>query len=298
MRKFLKGLGVSLAVLIGLVVVALLALNGMASARLNKVYPIPEQKVVFSSDAAAIERGKHLVAYRCVECHGTDFGGSVMLDDPMLGTIIATNIASGIGKDGKPLSDDAFARVLRHGVDTDGKALVIMPAQFYRHLNNQDLNDIVAYVRSLPAVDDSLPTARVSIIGRALMAAGVLGKIIPAESIDHMTSQLIAFEPGTSATYGEYLVKTIGCQDCHGENLTGGKLPGPGNTMAPDLTPNGNLNSWTAKDFLKAIRTGTTPDGRHLSPAMPWIFQSQMTDDELIAVFLYLQSLPAETVVK
>ena len=42
----------------------------------------------------ALERGKHLVEarYVCVECHGNDFSGGVMVDDPMLGSLLGPNI--------------------------------------------------------------------------------------------------------------------------------------------------------------------------------------------------------------
>lgn len=298
MFKAIKGVGLVLVVLVGLIVLAVAVLNVTTRARLSKVYDIPSAAVSLSSSAASIERGKHLTAYRCVECHGMNFAGSVMLDDPLLGTVTATNIASGIGKYGLALTDEQFVRVLRHGVDETGKALLIMPAHAYQYLNDQDLNDIIAYVRSLPAVEDSMPEPRVTLLGTALLGAGALGDIIPAELIDHSVPQVAAVSAGKTTGYGDYLVKTIGCRDCHGENLTGGQLPGPVKVLAPDLSPSGDLGSWSADDFIKALRTGVTPDDRHLSPAMPWIFQGQMSDDELTAIFMYLQSLPVETAVK
>jgi len=41
------------------------------------------------------------------------------------------------------------------------------------------------------------------------------------------------------------------------------------------------------------MRTGITPNGRQLSDEMPWKYFGQMTNDELSAVWMYLQSLPA-----
>jgi hypothetical protein len=43
---------------------------------------------------------------------------------------------------------------------------------------------------------------------------------------------------------------------------------------------------------MTTLRTGVTPSGYQLKPAMPWKYFGQMTDDELKAVWLYLQSLP------
>src|SRR3972149_3435384 len=47
--------------------------------------------------ARAVERGDHLVhaRYGCVECHGQNFGGGVMVDDPMLGRLLGPNISAG-----------------------------------------------------------------------------------------------------------------------------------------------------------------------------------------------------------
>ena len=60
-----------------------------------------------------------------------------------------------------------------------------------------------------------------------------------------------------------------------------------------NLTPAGDLGHWTEADFLKAIRTGTTIDGKALNPdLMPWRMIGKMTDDELKAIWLYLQTVP------
>jgi hypothetical protein len=61
---------------------------------------------------------------------------------------------------------------------------------------------------------------------------------------------------------------------------------------AANLTPAG-LGDWTPADFVKVMRTGTRPDGRVLDTFMPWPYYAQMTDDELRAIWLYLQAIPA-----
>ena len=61
-----------------------------------------------------------------------------------------------------------------------------------------------------------------------------------------------------------------------------------------DWSPGGDLAGWTSDQFINTIRTGFTPDKRPLSPElMPWKDYRLSTDDELKAVFLYLQSLPS-----
>ncbi|MCZ6790100.1 MAG: cytochrome C, partial [Chloroflexi bacterium] len=60
-------------------------------------------------------------------------------------------------------------------------------------------------------------------------------------------------------------------------------------------TPGGGLARWSEADFINTLRTGTTPDGRQLDDEnMPWKFFTKMTEDELKAIWMYLQSLPAK----
>jgi hypothetical protein len=58
-----------------------------------------------------------------------------------------------------------------------------------------------------------------------------------------------------------------------------------------NLTPAG-IGKWSEADFMKALRTGVRPDGRILSAVMPWPYTKFLTDDEIRAMWMYLQSLP------
>ena len=60
----------------------------------------------------------------------------------------------------------------------------------------------------------------------------------------------------------------------------------------PNLTPGGALAAWTEQGFFTTMRTGVTPGGKQLNEEMPWQYFSQMSDEELQAVWQYLQSLP------
>ena len=60
---------------------------------------------------------------------------------------------------------------------------------------------------------------------------------------------------------------------------------------AANLTRSG-LGAWSEADFFKAMRTGTRPDGRVLDTFMPWPYYAQMTDEELRAVWRFLQVVP------
>ena len=79
-------------------------------------FPLPEQEVrrrQLTPDSArllardrALQRGRHLVEsrYVCTECHGRDFGGGVMVDDPAIGRLLGPNLSG--GKGAVPLDSD------------------------------------------------------------------------------------------------------------------------------------------------------------------------------------------------
>ncbi len=99
--------------------------------------------------------------------------------------------------------------------------------------------------------------------------------------------------PEASAAYGAYLVTS--CTGCHGPGLAGQAIPGQSADYphSANLTPSGDLGHWTFDDFATTLRTGQTPEGKVLNPSvMPWPIATHMTDVELEALWLYLQSLP------
>jgi hypothetical protein len=78
--------------------------------------------------------------------------------------------------------------------------------------------------------------------------------------------------------------------------LSGGEIPGfpPEWPSAPNLTSGegGRLPGWGEEGFIQIIKTGQK-HGRAINPEyMPWESYRHMTEDELRAVYLYLQSLP------
>ena len=93
---------------------------------------------------------------------------------------------------------------------------------------------------------------------------------------------------------GMYLVNINDCRSCHGQNLNGGTFPDPTITkISPNVTPGGELGFWSETDFITTLRTGKTPSGHDLDPDfMPWKEISHFSDDELQAIYMYLQSLP------
>ena len=297
MRRLRRIMIVSIGSRVGLILITSAAVFGLTEYRLHRTYQIDVAPVSLPSDAASIERGRHLATTvtMCAACHSAsldkpNMAGSIFLDIPPA-LLAAPNLTSGAGGVGGRYSIADWVRTIRHGVRPDGTPLVFMPTPNFYHLSDADLGAIIAYIKSLPAVDNQPPASQVYPLGRALMAAGQLD--LPAETLDHAAPRIEAPPPGRNVPYGRYLTSISTCRDCHGANLSGGPIDEPGAPPAPNLTPGGALRGWSEADFINALRTGIRPGGSELRAPMPWQIAGQMTDDELGAMFRYLQSLPA-----
>ncbi len=295
MRKVLKWIGIVLGGLVLLLVIAGISLYLVARGRLNRDYDIQVEAITIPTDEATVERGGHLVeaVSGCGGCHGEDFGGLPLFDDPTVGTVYSSNLTSGEGGVGGQFSDEDWIRAIRHGVRPTGEPLVIMPAHHFYRYSDDDLASIIAYVKTVPPVDRESGGRQLTIPAYFLLALGAFGPaVIPAEIIDHEAPHPEPPQPGVTEAYGEHLSYVATCRDCHGNDFAGGQA-GPGQPIAPNLTPGGELANWSQEDFMTLIRTGTTPEGEQVDPFMPWMAYQNMTDEELQAIWLYLQSLPA-----
>ena len=293
-------------VLVALIVVAL-ALYAWASyaagRKLARSYsahtvdfPIPYPSSEPDAEAAALERGKHLVEarYGCGECHGRDFGGGVMIDDPAIGRILGPNLTAGSGGVTAGFRPADWDRIVRHGIKHDGKP-ALMPSVDFREMSDQELSDIVAFIRSQPPVDREVPPPSLGPVGKVLVATGkfrLSADVIGAEGGPHAATPPQA-EP--TVAFGRHVAST--CMGCHREDLGGGPIVGgdPSWPPAANLTSGpGGIGDWTLAQFSVALRDGKRPDGTALrapmSAMMP--YARNMTKVELEALWAYLRSLP------
>jgi mono/diheme cytochrome c family protein len=294
MKKILKWAGISIGVLILLIVLANLALYALGESRLKRVYNIPEESVLLPTDAESLAEGKRIFQFRgCEACHGEQLQGLVYLDNPAIGQVITPNLTTGLGGIGAQRADMDLVRSIRHGVRPDGTPLLFMPSTEFYYLSDQDLGRVIAYIRSMPPLDNEMPTSKLSVTGRIVMNIAKEITFLPAELIPHDSPRPVKPEPGITVEYGEYLSGS--CKVCHGLTLSGGEIPGfpPEWPSAPNLTSGegSRLPAWGVDGFIQIIRTGQK-HGRAINPEyMPWESYRHMTDDELRAVYLYLQSL-------
>lgn len=297
MKKVLKWIGLVLGVLLGFVLLATLSLYIKTRAQFNKIYDIQVEAITIPTDETSIERGKHLAEYLCTECHGDDLGGTpdwIVLRG--IAVISPPNLTAGKGSKTSNFKDQDWIRVLRHGIKPDGKSVFIMPSGGFYYLSDPDLVDLLAFLKSVPSVDrgeDITQSVQLTFLGNTLYGAGAFGNLLQAPKINQ-TSRPSSFpKAGVTVVYGEYLININGCRGCHGAQLAGGKPSNPNSPLAPNLTPGGELNAWTDADFINTMRSGVAPSEHRLNPDfMSWWYKSGMSDDELKAIFIYLQSLP------
>lgn len=276
------------------VVLAAVAVYVVSEMKLNRTIAAPTKNIAAATDTTAIQRGQHLAAAvaTCIDCHGPTLSGRIFVDDPALGRVIAPNLTRGAGGVGATYTDADFVRAIRYGVDPSGRPLLIMPSDDYTHFSDPDLAAIIGYVRSLPPVDNVLPANELRAVGRVLFATGQLS-LQPTDNIDRDAPRLPPPAAAVSAEYGKYLADNAGCPSCHGPGLSGGKIPqAPPDTLPAANITSAGLGTWSEADFLRAMRTGIKPDGRTINTVMPWPYYAQMTDDELRALWRFLQVVP------
>lgn len=304
MRKFLKWTGiVILVIVVGLYIVVL--------ANQNKKFNAPYPNVKATNDSATIARGRGLVfgVAHCANCHSpkemedqlkkgetVPLSGGRKFDLP-IGALFARNLTpdeTGIGK----LSDQAIARALRYGVSTSGRALFdFMP---FHNTSDEDLVAIISYLRSQPGVKNPVPENDYNLLGQ-IVKAFVLKPVGPAGEVP------VAVKRDTSVEYGKYLANSVAnCLGCHtnrdlmtggfiGEDYAGGlkfDMPtdsGNYSLTTPNLTPDvtGRIKGWKQEQFIARFRMGAVIPQTH----MPWGPFSRMSDDELKAIYNFLQTV-------
>jgi mono/diheme cytochrome c family protein len=280
-------LGGLLSVLIGLL--SIVAVVGLIKSNSPRTAPVPDLKVAGTPEQ--IERGKHIADAFCTSCHSVSkelpLSGGVDLGDDIpipLGSFVSSNLTpAGPLKD---WSDGEIFRAIRNGVDRDGRGLFVMSNFRGRNLSDEDIQSLIAYLRSQPSVTSEIvdPPDQPSLLGFIMLGAGMLPAGEPP-----ITDVITAPSKSPTAEYGEYILGYQDCRDCHGESLLGGE-EGQLSPMGPNLKV---VTGWTQEQFIATLRTGVDPAGHALDAAkMPWKSIGRMDDEELTAIYLYLLELP------
>ena len=295
MKRIFKIIGFTL--LLFLVIVAGLAayfthrFNSQADVRVDLV----PGDVKIPTDSLSLERGR-ILSVGCRSCHGNNLEGTYFFDDPTIRKLASSNLTRAKGSPTEHYTDIDWVRAIRHGLGKDGKLLFVMPSESMCYLSDQDLGCLIAFIKTLPPIENQFDPPSLTSFSKILAGAGQFGELYPYKVIDHKKSMHVPHPVAVnSLEHGLYMMRSHGCISCHKEDLKGGKSPDPVSPLVPNISATGNPGKWTRAQFIETLRTGKTPEGRMLdSKFMPFAGIAPFSDDEIGSIYDYIMSLPIQ----
>jgi cytochrome c553 len=271
MKKIIKWAGIVLGGLIVLIFLAGLVLYSIGKKKLLQSYSnVQVDTVNIPADADAVSRGKHIaIIWACTRCHGDDLSGELITKDPisgsipMFGSVPAGNLTSGRGGVGGYYTNVDWVRAIRYGINPRNRGEVLMFD--YSTMSDNDLGDLIAYLKQIPPVDKNFPAA---IYGPLIPVFPAIGVFTPVVKMNQHSTHAGDAVPGVSAEYGKYLFTT--CAHCHGAGFAH------------------SMKNWKKDDFIRTFSTGTLPNGKYFGSTMSSKTITKLNDTELTALWLYV----------
>ncbi|GAA4458010.1 hypothetical protein GCM10023189_29610 [Nibrella saemangeumensis] len=265
---------------------------------------------------AQIDRGRYLFNHvaACADCHsrrdytklagpiitgthgagGEKFGKNMGLP----GTFYGKNLTPAALRD---WTDMELFMAITTGASKSGKPLFpMMPYLNYANMDEQDVNAIIAYLRTLEPVENKVPESKPNFVGK------MASKLVP-----HKARLQPMPDTHNSEAYGRYLVTIAGCADCHTQRtmgmmvkkaaFAGGtsmKMAG-GTLRSANLTPDNEtgIGRWSKQDFINRFKTFNpktyqAPDTQNgFNTMMPWTLYAGMSEQDLGAIYDYLRTV-------
>jgi len=244
-------------------------------------------------------RGKYVfgAAGGCA-CHTTPDGaglnaGGTKFDLSFFGIVYVPNITpdgeTGIGK----WTDGQIINAIRRGERPDGSKLFpIHPYKYLSNIADDEIEALVAYLRSVKPVKSSVPA-------RSLTIPVPTRTIVPAVKI----------APREGLARGAYLAGGAGhCAECHTPRrfdastddtkfLAGG--PGPERSLAANITPHNEtgIGRWTEAQIARFLRAGVKPSGQEAHSLMRTVIVGtsagfkDLTEADALAIARYLKTV-------
>jgi hypothetical protein len=276
----------------------------------------PDLKIELTPER--MENGKYLANHVmvCVDCHSTrDY---TKYSAPVTGAILAgggNEFTREAGLPGnfypanltpyylKNWTDGEIFRAITMGVTKKGKALFpVMPYHLYGQASDEDIMSVIAWLRTVPEVPGDVKPSE------ADFPVSFFLNMMPQKRMAHEKP-----DSSDKIVYGKYLATIGGCIECHTpmkkgqpvweEAFTGNReffLPS-GIVRSSNITPHKTTGTgaWTEDIFLARFKVFsdtanimTVGPGDFNTP-MPWTMYAGMKDEDLKAIYAFLQSLPA-----
>jgi len=280
----------------------------------------PAENIQVSVTPERMARGSYLFNHvaSCLDCHsqrdwtkyagpikpGTEGAGGHVFDDDLAGLpgdFYGRNVTpAALGT----WSDGEVIRAITTGVTRDNLALFpLMPYPRYRVMDREDIESIVAYMRSLKPIENHVTERSLhfpmQFIIRTLPSA-------PAHAPRPPESDRVA--------YGRYLANAASCGDCHtqiddrGEFVPNMEFAGGmtfrfavgGFVRSANITPDADtgIGTWTEAQFVQTFKAHERQVPRDLTleeqrenTVMPWTLYSGITENDLRAIYAYLRTV-------
>jgi len=274
-----------------------------------------------AADPARAERGGYLVntILACGNCHtpkaadgrpvaGKELsGGGLSFNAPFYAGS-ASNITpdkdTGVGQ----WTDDELKRAITQGLRPNHGRLAGVPlapmmwVAFYKALTPGDLDAVVAYLRSVPAVRNAVPLPEYK-------------RPVPREPYPDAERGFTEADMASPVRRGAYLAAIGHCMECHtpmqeGKTLyeqalgKGGKPYRPGmvtgypadwpGSVSRNISshPSAGIGGWSDAEIKRAIAHGVARDGRKLQPPMGFFWYAGLKDADLDALVTWLRTVP------
>ncbi len=312
----MKKLTKTLLWFVAIVVILVVSTLGYIKFYLPNVGAAPDLKVEMTPEH--ITRGQYLATHVsvCIDCHskrdwsrfsgppeeGTYGMGGEVFDQNLgfPGTYYAKNITpEGISQ----FTDGELFKVITTGENKDGKALFpVMPYLYYGQLDKEDIESIIAYIRTLKPIINEVPESLSD---------------FPMNFIINTIPQKANFTKLPARTelvnYGKYLTTAAGCMECHtkadkgnliaGTEFGGGRefiLPTGSIDRSSNISPDKEtgLGAWTDEIFVNTFRArsdsatlNTKLEPEDFNSIMPWTMYGKMTEEDLRSTFEYLKTI-------
>jgi len=293
-KRGIKWVGLLVLLIVAVGAGIFLRAQNIFTAKAELVLEDPSLKLAVSSQPSWVQEGERVAKMKgCFDCHGKDMGGFVFIQEPPIGTFAGPNLTKGQGGIGATYTDEDWVRSIRYGRNPSKHYLKFMPSQEFSALTDEDLGKLIAYLKSLPAVDRERVPVSPGPMAKILYSFGKMPLLFSGEYVDLKAPAPVSLAASEHADYGKYLAAS--CVGCHHQNYGGGAIPGvpPSWPKSANLTPKGNLAKWSFEQFQKTAMSGVTPEGKTLNPQfMPWPAMAAMNETELKALYSFLKSLP------
>jgi len=275
--------------------------------------------IAVDKSPARVARGKYIftrLSY-CDDCHSEqDFSrfarpviestrgyGKLMADKDMPGEIYAANITPDVETGIGSWTDGEKIRAIREGVDKNGRSIFpIMPYSYYRYMSDEDVQALVAYLDTMPAVKHRLPPTKVNFPDSMWMK----GDPRP------VTERVKAPDPNNKLLYGVYVATISHCEVCHTPHpklqedvrwrFAGGRrfITPAGEVYSANITPDKStgIGDWDVERFKMRLKIYLEYEAQGGPPAigpdrftmMPYQAYAHMTDYDMEAIFAYLMT--------